>query len=143
MTLGTADRTGDGPGVPARPDRGLRGVLRRLRSTESELDAEQLEDAAVGSGADRIRDCECGSSTTVVGRLRSVTLRPGQQTPAVEATLYDGTGEMRLLFLGRRRIPGITAGRQLAARGRPVVRDGVRMMINPRYELLPTGPGPE
>ncbi len=140
MALGTVGRTGADRG---RSGRGLRDVLRRLRSTETELDAERLEEAAIGSGADRIRDCAGGVPTSVVGRLRNVTLRPGQQTPAVEATLYDGTGEMTLLFLGRRRIPGITAGRPLAAYGRPVVRDGVPLMVNPRYELLPTDAWPE
>ncbi len=140
MAFEAVDRTAAERG---RPDRGLRGVLHRLRSTESELDAERLEADALDSGAERIRDCDCGQPATVVGRLRSVTMRPGQQTPAVEAQLYDGTGEMTLLFLGRRRIPGITAGRPLAAHGRPVVRDGVRMMVNPRYELLPTNAEPE
>jgi hypothetical protein len=73
----------------------------------------------------------------VVGRLRSVTLRPDADTPAVEAELYDGSGSLTLIFLGRRRIPGITPGRSVAAHGRPIVRDGTRTMINPRYELLP------
>ena len=94
---------------------------------------------AVGSGAGQISGCECGVPTSVVGRLQAVTLRPDAATPAVEAQLCDGTGELTLVFLGRRSIPGITPGRVVAAHGRPVVRDGVRSMINPRYELLPTG----
>lgn len=122
----------------ARRNRRLRGVLSRLAATSSELDAADLEDAAVGSGAQRIRECECGVPTSVVGRLRSVTLRPDEATPALEAVLYDGTAELTLVFLGRRRVPGIDPGRVVAAHGRPVVRDGRRSMINPRYELLPT-----
>jgi hypothetical protein len=114
-------------------------VLHRLASSQEELDAVELEDQALDSGADRIRECACGVPATVVGRLRAVTLRPGEQTPAVTAQLYDGPGEITLLVLGRRRIPGITPGRTLAAYGRPIVRDGVRTMVNPRYELLPTG----
>ncbi len=119
--------------------RGLRAVLRRLVSTPEELDAVELADTATSSGADRIQDCRCGRPVIVVGRLRSVTMRCAQQVPAVEAELYDGTGQLTLVFLGRRRIPGITPGRPLAAYGRPIVRDGVRTMINPRYELLPMG----
>lgn len=114
-------------------------MLHRLVTSQEQLDAVELEDQALDSGANRIRECACGVPATVVGRLRTVTLRPGAQTPAVEAQLYDGTGEITLLFLGRRRIPGITVGRRLSAHGRPIVRDGVRTMVNPRYELLPTG----
>ena len=58
---------------------------RRLTSSQSELDAVELEDAALGSGAGRISECDCGVPATVVGRLRAVTVRPGDQTPAVEA----------------------------------------------------------
>jgi hypothetical protein len=56
----------------------------------------------------------------------------------VEAELWDGTGRMRLLFLGRRRIPGITPGRSVVVTGRPIIRDGEWTMVNPRYSLQPT-----
>ena len=66
-----------------------------------------------------------------------MTLRPVANAPAVEAELYDGSARMTLLFLGRRRIPGITPGRRLVVTGRPIERDGERHMVNPRYTLLP------
>ncbi|MBI1376439.1 MAG: DNA-binding protein [Frankiales bacterium] len=115
-----------------------RGRLARIARTQSELDADRLEDEATAQGATHIRDCQGGLVTTVTGRLRSVTLRPVAKAPAVEAELWDGTGRLTLLFLGRRRIPGITPGRHLVVHGRPIVRDGERAMVNPRYELLPT-----
>jgi hypothetical protein len=107
--------------------------------SQSDLDAAALAAEVADCGADRICDLACGVPTTVVGRLRSVTLRPDTATPAVEAELYDGTGHLTLVFLGRRRIPGITPGRTLTAHGRPVVRDGARSMVNPRYELAGMG----
>jgi hypothetical protein len=116
-------------------DRG--GRLAALARTQSELDAYRLEDEATAQGATHIRDCAGGCTTTVSGRLRSVTLRPVANAPAVEAELWDGTGRLTLLFLGRRRIPGITPGRHIVVHGRPIVRDGERAMVNPRYELLP------
>ena len=113
------------------------GLLRRLTRTQTEADADQLEGEATGLGATLIRDCVGGRTTTVSGRLRSVTLRPVAKAPAVEAELWDGTGRMTLLFLGRRRIPGISPGRHVVVHGRPIVRDGETSMVNPRYELLP------
>jgi hypothetical protein len=114
------------------------GLFARLLRTQAELDADRLETEATAQGATLVRDCQGGCVSTVSGRLRSVTLRPVGGAPAVEAELWDGTGRLTLLFLGRRRIPGISPGRHLVVHGRAIVRDGDRTMVNPRYELLPT-----
>lgn len=114
-----------------------RGLLSRVTRSQSQLDADTLEERAVVRGATHVRECVPGERTTVVGRLRSVTLRPVASAPAVEAELWDGTGRMTLLFLGRRRIPGITPGRTLVVTGRPILRDGEWSMVNPRYTLTP------
>ena len=64
---------------------------------------------------------------------------PRAGVPALVAELYDGTGSMALIWLGRRQIPGIEPGRSLIGYGR-VTRDGEQPVIfNPRYELRPTG----
>lgn len=113
------------------------GLLKRLTRTQTEVDADQLSDDATDLGATLVRDCVAGRTTTVAGRLRSVTLRPVANTPAVEAELWDGTGRLTLLFLGRRRIPGISPGRRVVVHGRPILRETEVSMVNPRYELLP------
>jgi hypothetical protein len=71
------------------------------------------------------------------GQLRTVTLRPRGGVPALEAELFDGTGMITVIWLGRRRIAGITPGRSLQVQGRIGVHDGVRTLYNPRYELIP------
>ena len=114
-----------------------RGFLARYARTGDEVRADELQEESHGHGATLVRDCVAGTPTTVAGRLRSVTLRPVANAPAVEAELYDGSGRMTLLFLGRRRIPGITPGRRGVVTGRPIERDGERHMVNPRYTLLP------
>jgi len=115
-----------------------RGFLSRYTRTDDEMRADVMqEESSHVTGATLIRDCVAGTPSTVAGRLRSVTLRPVANAPAVEAELYDGSARMTLLFLGRRRIPGITPGRRLVVTGRPIERDGERHMVNPRYTLLP------
>ncbi len=114
-----------------------RSLLARLAQDRSSQDADRLEQEAREIGATVIRDCPGGCTITVHGRLRSVTLRPVASAPAIEAELWDGTGHMRLLFLGRRRIPGITPGRSVQVTGRAILREGERTMVNPRYRLLP------
>ena len=55
--------------------------------------------------------------------------------PTLEAELYDGSGSLTLVWLGRKRVPGIEVGRVLTATGRLGLREGGRVLYNPRYEL--------
>ena len=71
------------------------------------------------------------------GTLRTVTLRPRAGVPVLEAELFDGSGTVTVVWLGRRRIGGITPGRSLQVQGRLSLHDGARVMYNPRYELMP------
>lgn len=43
---------------------------------------------------------------------------------------------LRVIWLGRRRIPGVRAGLELRLEGMVTVRDGLPTMFNPRYEIL-------
>ncbi len=52
--------------------------------------------------------------------------------------LYDGSGSVTVIWLGRRRIPGIDAGRTIVVRGRLTCNTDNPTIYNPRYELKPT-----
>ncbi len=71
------------------------------------------------------------------GTLRTVTLNPRGGVPALEAELFDGTGVLTLIWLGRRRIAGISPGSSLQVEGRIGVQDKARVNYTPRYELTP------
>ena len=43
---------------------------------------------------------------------------------------------LRVVWLGRRRIPGIDAGTELRLEGMVTIRDGLPTIFNPRYEIL-------
>ena len=116
----------------------LRRLIRRLTSDVAELDADDLSRKAEAQGARRACDCRSGEEVTVVGRLRSVELCPKDAVATLEAELYDGTDGVVLVWLGRRRIPGIEPGRTIKARGRLAVRDGRKVLYNPYYELQTT-----
>jgi hypothetical protein len=45
-------------------------------------------------------------------------------------------GRLRVVWLGRRRVPGIEAGSELRLEGMLTLRDGLPTMFNPRYEIL-------
>lgn len=113
-------------------------LVRKLTSDVDELDADDLTEKSEAGGAQRACDCRSGDEVTVLGRLRSVDLCPGSSEAAVEAELFDGTDDVTLVWLGRRRIPGIEPGRTVKARGRLAERDGQKVLYNPYYELLQT-----
>jgi hypothetical protein len=88
-------------------------------------------------GLDRIGEAPDRERVRLRGTLRTVTLRPRGGVPALEADLYDGTGTITVVWLGRRRISGIVPGRSIEILGRIGLHDGQRIMYNPRYELMP------
>lgn len=119
------------------PDRSrLRSALSAWANS-SDQHARDLRATYAESGLDTVADAPNREEVRLQGTVRTVTLRPLGGVPALEAELYDGTGALTLIWLGRRRIAGITPGRSLQVIGRIGVHDRRRIMFNPRYELLP------
>ena len=112
----------------------LRGALSRWANGQDQ-EAEDLQRDVAEAGCCPIDEAEDRSRVDIQGSLRTVTLRPRGGVPALEAELYDGSGVLTVIWLGRRRIAGIEPGRQIQVQGRLGVRDGQRIMFNPRYEL--------
>lgn len=114
-----------------------RRAVRRLTASDAELDAEQLQSDLDQAGAEAVSRCCRGEQVRIAGRLTSVVYNPRESSPTLEAELWDGSGTVLLVWLGRRRIAGIEPGRSLAARGRLASRDGRLVIYNPWYELQP------
>lgn len=122
------------------PTAGVQGsplsrFVRRLTATEQQRDAEQLQQDASQAGCALAAECRRGQPVRLTGRLRTVGYAPRGKLPALEAELYDGSGTVTLVWLGRRRIAGIEPGRTLTARGRLALREGRKVIYNPYYEL--------
>lgn len=114
----------------------FRRMLRRLTSDVEVLDADDLSEDSERSGAQRVSDCACGQEVTMQGRLRTVEFcAPDDSAAQLEAELYDGTEGVTLVWMGRRRIPGIEPGRTMRVRGRISLRDGQKVLYNPYYEI--------
>ena len=98
--------------------------------------ARDMRKTYVGSGDLSIADAPDREMVTLRGTVRTLTVRPRGGVPALEAELYDGSGVLLVVWLGRRRIAGIDPGRSMKVRGRIGVHDGHRTIYNPRYELM-------
>jgi hypothetical protein len=116
----------------------VKGRLRQSLSrwaNSSHLEARELRIDVAKAGCCPIAEAEDRSHVELQGSLRTVTLRPRGGVPALEAELWDGSGTITLIWLGRRRIAGIEPGRAVKVEGRIGVHDTTRVMYNPRYEL--------
>jgi RecG-like helicase len=113
----------------------LRKAFHRLTATADQLAANELEEAREAHCCQAIDKMQDRQRVAVYGHVKSVSLSPRAGTPSLEAVLYDGSGTVTLVWLGRRRIVGIKPGTHLMAEGRVSCHDGNRVIYNPRYEL--------
>jgi hypothetical protein len=115
---------------------GLRRLVDRVTRTTEDLHSDSLRQASTDQGAVHVRDLVPRSLATVVGEIRSVTLRPRADVPALVVELWDGSDTLHLIWLGRRRIPGIVPGIRLQATGRVCRHRQMTTIYNPAYEIL-------
>ncbi len=120
---------------------GGRGFMSRFLRSQAQVEADELQQEVAddqAAGLRSIRMCTPGQRVTVRGMVRSVTVRPQGSVPALEVDLYDGSGSVTVVWLGRRRIPGIDAGRSMVVHGRLTCNTEHPTIYNPRYDLKPT-----
>lgn len=113
----------------------FRRALSRFTDSDLEVEARELQSECRARGATLVAELPDRERAQVSGTVRAVTLRPRGGVPALEAELYDGSGTISLVWLGRRQVPGIEPGRALSARGFVTHINGDAVMFNPAYEL--------
>jgi RecG-like helicase len=119
-----------------RPMQRLKAALERALSSTGQLTDEELVRQAVDSGATPIGETQARQAVTLRGAIAAVTLSPRRTSRWLEADLNDGTGVLRLIWMGRRGIAGITPGRRLVVHGRIAMEAGRKVIYNPVYELV-------
>ena len=119
-------------------DNMLQRALRRMTSSNAELESEDLQRSVRQEGSVPIQNCEDRQRVQLTGTVSTVTISPRAGHPALEVELRDGSGAVTLVWLGRRQIPGIDCGRTLKVWGRISCHEGRRLVYNPRYELMQT-----
>jgi hypothetical protein len=112
-------------------------VTARLARTESDVEAQDLQENTGRLGGTPIVDLVDRSEASVCGAVRSVTLRPRVNVPALVVEIYDGSKTLNLIWLGRRRIGGVVPGTYLTAHGRVTFQHGIPTIFNPAYEIRP------
>ncbi len=130
-----------GGATEASPARGLLAGRAALHAAEQRREAGGMTTAEGGKptpiSAGRHREV-----VDLAGTLRAVTLRPYGPSLSMQAELWDGTGCVQLVWLGRRNIAGVQPGRRIVVHGRLTTINGEPAIYNPLYELRASGGSP-
>jgi len=127
----------------------LRALSRRLmglRSSREDIEALDEAISARRRGTLPVGELRARHRSEVSGVLRAITFRPSTDKPVLVGQLFDGTGSVDLVWIGRRSIAGIARppacpppapprgaeGMVVAGRTRPTI-------YNPSYEILAPG----
>lgn len=114
----------------------FRKAVQRLTRPVDELDREALERYCAALGVTPMNQITARHPVRVAGEVRSVRIVPRAGADALEVNVSDGQGSVIAVFLGRRKIAGMSPGRRVllaAVAG----RDGNHFVLyNPEYELL-------
>jgi RecG-like helicase len=110
--------------------------LSRLNETdEHRLEAETRAWAGSIAGAVRIAQAPRRQPTKVAGVIRRIAVLPMEGAEALEALISDGTGELTVMFMGRRGIGGLSLGKKIVVEGVIAEHHGEPRMVNPRLEF--------
>ena len=117
------------------------GVFNRIfgrltESDEARLSEETRSWACTVPGSVPIADAPLRTPVKVAGVVRRITVFPMKGNESLEAVVSDGTGEVSVVFMGRRVLPGLNLGTRVIVEG--VLggqRDGGRRMVNPKFEF--------
>ncbi|WP_407643729.1 OB-fold nucleic acid binding domain-containing protein [Cutibacterium porci] len=106
-------------------------------ASNEDLVDDDLQRSSLDAGVSTIAEAKLRTRASLQGRIEVLTLNPRGTNRWLEAELRDGTGAVTLIWMGRRRIPGLRAGRRLSVEGMITEAGGRRVIYNPRYTVLP------
>lgn len=110
--------------------------LRRVLASEEELTSEQRSADALRSGATLIADAVPRTQVVLQGNLASMTINPVGENRWLEGELHDGSGAVRLVWMGRRVVAGVRVGLTLRVTGMLTEAGGQPVIYNPEYSII-------
>lgn len=114
----------------------IRHLLERLNeSDETRLAEETRSWADTVEGSVRIADAPLRQPVRIAGVIRRMTVLPMQGKEALQALVSDGTGEVTIVFMGRRGIGGLSLGKRVVVEGVLAEHRSEVRMVNPKLEF--------
>jgi hypothetical protein len=124
----------------------MRKFVEKFTKPVEEHDREQLVTWCTERGGTPIDDLQLRQPVRIAGEIRSVRIVPRAGAASLEATVQDGRGSVTAVFLGRRKIAGLSPGRRVLLEGvatkhktsnnQNASQGNDCLMYNPIYQLL-------
>jgi hypothetical protein len=111
-------------------------MVERFTKPVDELDREELTQYCDARRFEPMDHLVPRRPVQVGGEVRAVRIVPRAGAPALEVTVSDGRGQLVAVFLGRRKIAGISPGRRIALQGVAALDGNRSIIFNPAYEIL-------
>ncbi len=114
----------------------IRRFLRRMAESDEQRMAEEIRAwASTIPGTVPIAEAPTRVPVKIAGVVKRITVHPEHGLEALEAVLTDGTGEISVLWMGRRSIGGLTLGTRVVVEGVAGEQRRGRRMVNPSFEF--------
>ena len=114
----------------------FRRFFHRMAESDEQRYAEEIQAWAGGvPGSVRIAEAPPRSRVKLAGVVRRITVRPLEGNESLEAILSDGTGEVTVVWMGRRAIRGLSLGTRLVVDGLLAEQRSEKRMVNPSFEF--------
>ena len=114
----------------------IRRFLSRMAETDEQRYADEIHEwSATVPSTVRIRDAATRSRVKLAGVVRRITVRPLEGSESLEALIDDGSGEVTVVWMGRRSIPGVNLGTRLVVEGVLGEQRSERRLVNPKFEF--------
>jgi hypothetical protein len=117
----------------------IRQMIQHLRTPIEDLDRRALQTWRSSLDVTPIAEIVPRRPVVIAGEISSVRIVPKAGSSSLQVTLTDGTAFASAVFLGRRRIGGVTPGRRMSFDGVAARHGRVFEFLNPRYEFLSGG----
>ncbi len=95
--------------------------------------------SGLSAGVVPIGNVQARQPARVAGRIKTIRVQPRAGVSSLECTISDGTGQLLLVFQGRRRVAGIEPGAHVVVEGMVAARGRNLVMVNPLYWIIPSG----
>jgi hypothetical protein len=115
---------------------GLKDLKRRLSAGGAELHQSTLQSRYAGLGETPMGETPERTPVRMCGEVTRQKIVPRAGSPVMELTISDGTGDVVVIFTGRRSISGLSHGRGVELTGVAHYEHGRLVMLNPAYTLL-------
>ena len=114
----------------------FRRFFRRMAESDEQRYAEEILAWAESiPGSVRISGANPRERVKIAGVVRRITVRPLEGHESLEAIIFDGTGEVTVMWMGRRAIRGLSLGTKLIVEGLLAEQRGERRLVNPTFEF--------